>query len=67
MMQRSFRLLMPRFLYSTQEKQSMMVVPRRYQVTLDEFMHLQAYIGKAQSCKVLSALIKVTLFSPRRT
>ena len=41
MMQRALRLLLPRFGYSTQGKQNVMVVPRTYEVNFEEYISLE--------------------------
>jgi hypothetical protein len=69
MISRIFRSLqvLPRAFYSTQPKQNVVVVPKRHEVTFNQFSELEGYIKVSLSCKALAALVKVTDFSLRIT
>ena len=48
-----------KLLYSTQEKKNVVVVPKRYEVSFDQFEQLNSFIITSESCKILSVLLKV--------
>ncbi len=64
MISRLFRPLLsaPRAYYSTQEKKNVVIIPKRWEVTFNQFSELNSAIKVSQNCKTLSVLIKVSLF-----
>jgi len=58
-MLRLTRSLITRALYSTQEKKNVVVIPKRYEVTHNQFQDVDSQILTAPNCKTLAVLVKV--------
>lgn len=45
--------------YATQEKRNIVVIPKRYEVTFNQFNALETHINISRDCNSLAVLIKV--------